>query len=185
MRDIKEKVLSISAFTAISFMVLSSIASSKQTANINNDDLLDTGNVSWLITSSALVLLMTPGLALFYGGMVHNKNILSTMMQSFISIATVSVLWIYFLFSLCFGESLGGVIGSPKTYAFMLNVSGIPNDVFAPEVPFALWAFFQLKFALITPALLTGAFSERVYFSSWVCSILVFVCLLPFYSCII
>jgi len=159
--------ITLGGFTAISFLVLSSFASNEENDNLINDSLLNPGHVAWLTTSAALVLLMTPGLAFFYGGMVHNKNTLSTMMQSFISIASVSILWIFFLFSLCFGDSLGGVIGNPNTYAFMRDVSGIPNDSFAPGIPFLLYAFFQLKFALITPALITGSFSERVYFSSW------------------
>ena len=120
--------ITLGGFTAISFLVLSSFASNEENDNLINDSLLNPGHVAWLTTSAALVLLMTPGLAFFYGGMVHNKNTLSTMMQSFISIASVSILWIFFLFSLCFGDSLGGVIGNPNTYAFMRDVSGIPND---------------------------------------------------------
>lgn len=131
------------------------------------------GDVAWMLASTALVLIMTPGLAYFYGGMVKKKNVISTMLQSFICMAVVAVLWVVFGFSLVFGESLGGVIGNPMTY-FMFDgvVDGRPWAG-APTIPFTLFAMYQLKFAIITPALITGAVAERIKFTSYV----LFICL--------
>ncbi len=130
-------------------------------------------DVAWMLASAALVLIMTPGLAYFYGGMVKKKNVISTMLQSFICMAVVAVLWVVFGFSLVFGESVGGFIGNPMTY-FMFEgvVDGAPWGG-APTIPFVLFAMYQLKFAIITPALITGAFAERIKFTSYV----LFVCL--------
>ncbi|MFZ4262227.1 ammonium transporter [Sphingobacterium sp. HJSM2_6] len=130
-------------------------------------------DIAWMLTSTALVLIMTPGLAYFYGGMVKKKNVISTMLQSFICMAVVAVLWVVFGFSLVFGESIGGVIGNPMSF-FMFNgvLDREPWDA-APTIPFALFAIYQLKFAIITPALITGAFAERIRFTSYV----LFICL--------
>ena len=127
---------------------------------------ISSGDTAWLLVASGLVLLMTPGLALFYGGMVSKRNLLSTMFQSFISMAVISVLWVLVGFSLAFGDSLG-VIGSPLTYFAFQNVSYTANPAFAATIPFALFALFQMKFAIITPALITGAFSERIRFKAY------------------
>lgn len=124
------------------------------------------GDTAWLLVASALVLLMTPGLAFFYGGMVRERNLLSTMFQSFISMALISVLWVLIGFSLAFGDSLG-FVGNPLTYFGLHNVGADPNPAFAASIPFALYALFQMKFAIITPALVTGAFAERVRFKSY------------------
>lgn len=124
------------------------------------------GDTAWLLVSSALVLLMTPGLAFFYGGMVRERNLLSTMFQSFISMALISVLWILVGFSLAFGDSWG-IVGNPLTYFSLHGVGAEPNPAFAATIPFALYALFQMKFAIITPALVTGAFAERVRFKSY------------------
>ena len=131
------------------------------------------GDVAWMLASTGLVLIMTPGLAYFYGGMVKKKNVISTMLQSFICMAVVAVLWVVFGFSLVFGESIGGVIGNPSTF-FMFNgvVDGEPWPG-APTIPFTLFAMYQLKFAIITPALITGAVAERIKFTSYV----LFICL--------
>lgn len=130
-------------------------------------------DIAWMLASTALVLIMTPGLAYFYGGMVKKKNVISTMLQSFICMAVVAVIWVVFGFSLVFGESLGGIIGNPKTY-FMFNhvLDGKPWEG-APTIPFTLFAMYQLKFAIITPALITGAVAERIKFTSYV----LFICL--------
>jgi Amt family ammonium transporter len=133
----------------------------------------DAADVAWMLTSTALVLIMTPGLAFFYGGMVKKKNVISTMLQSFICMAIIAVLWVVFGFSLVFGESLGGVIGNPLTYFMFEGVVGGPSWPGAPSIPFALFAMYQLKFAIITPALITGAFAERIRFTSYI----LFVCL--------
>ena len=126
---------------------------------------ISTGDTAWVMTSAALVLLMTPGLAYFYGGMVNSKNIVSTMLQSVIAMAVISVLWIVVGFSLAFGDDIGGFIGSPSTF-FMFK--GVLDGPAWGTIPLALFAFFQLKFAIITPALITGAFAERIRFTSYV-----------------
>lgn len=131
---------------------------------------ISTGDTAWVMTSAALVLLMTPGLAYFYGGMVNSKNIVSTMLQSVIAMAVISVLWIVVGFSLAFGDDIGGFIGSPSTF-FMFK--GVLDGPAWGTIPLALFAFFQLKFAIITPALITGAFAERIRFTSYV----LFICL--------
>ena len=130
-------------------------------------------DIAWMLTASSLVLLMTPGLSFFYGGMVSKKNIISTMLQSFIALGVITVLFIVVGFSLCFGDSFGGIIGNPFTY-FMFNGVGLNiNAALAPSIPLLLFATFQLKFAIITPALITGSFAERVRFKAY----LLFICL--------
>ena len=123
------------------------------------------GDNAWMLTSSGLVLLMTgPGLALFYGGLVRRKNVLGTMMQSFSLMALVTILWALFGYSLCFapGNSfIGGL-----DYAFLRHVGGAPNPVYAATIPQQSFMAFQLMFAIITPALIAGAFAERMKFSA-------------------
>jgi Amt family ammonium transporter len=131
-------------------------------------------DIAWMLTASSLVLLMTPGLSFFYGGMVSKKNIISTMLQSFIALGVITVLFIVVGFSLCFGDSFGGIIGNPFTY-FMFNGVGLNiNAALAPSIPLLLFATFQLKFAIITPALITGSFAERVRFKAYLLFICVF-----------
>jgi Amt family ammonium transporter len=135
---------------------------------------LNSGDIAWMLTASALVLLMTPGLAYFYGGMIDTKSIISTMLQSFIAMGVISVLWIVVGFSLAFGESMGGFIGNPTTFFMFQNVlDGKPWSL-APTIPLVLFAFFQLKFAIITPALITGTFAERVKFKSYIIFLVLF-----------
>ena len=129
---------------------------------------LNSGDTAWMLTASALVLLMTPGLSFFYGGMVRGKNVLSTMLQSYIAMGVVSVLWVVVGFSLAFGDSIGGIIGNPLTFLMMRGVDGDPHPVLSPTFPLALFAIFQMKFAIITPALITGSFAERVRFSTYI-----------------
>jgi Amt family ammonium transporter len=126
-----------------------------------------------MLTATALVLLMTPGLSFFYGGMVDRRNVVSTMLQSFIAMGLVSILWVTVAFSLAFGDSLGGLIGNPLTFFMFEGVGEAPHSALSPTIPLALFALFQLKFAIITPALITGAFAGRVRFSSY----MLFVCL--------
>jgi len=111
---------------------------------------------------------MTPGLSFFYGGMVSKKNIISTMLQSFIALGVISILWVLVGFSLAFGDSIGGIIGNPLTYFAFNNVGLEPNSDFSSTIPFLLFALFQLKFAIITPALITGSFAGRVRFRSYI-----------------
>jgi Amt family ammonium transporter len=135
---------------------------------------IDSGDTAWMLMSTALVLIMTPGLAYFYGGMVQRKNVISTMLQSFIAMAVITVVWVVVGFSLAFGESLGGVIGDPSTF-FMLNgILGEEPWPGAPTIPLVLFAMFQLKFAIITPALITGAFAERIRFTGYILFITLF-----------
>ncbi len=135
---------------------------------------LDTGDIAWMLVASAMVLLMTPGLAYFYGGMVNNKNVISTMLQSFIAMGVISLLWVTVGFSLAFGESIGGFVGNPATYFMFSGVLESKPWSLAPTIPLALFAFFQLKFAVITPALVTGSMAERVNFRSYVLFIILF-----------
>ena len=130
-------------------------------------------DVAWMLTASALVLLMTPGLSFFYGGMVSPKNVISTMMQSFVAMGLISLLWVVCGFSLAFGDSIGGIIGDPRTFFMFRHVGGATHPDLSATIPLALFAIFQLKFAIITPALITGSFAERVRFSSY----MLFICL--------
>jgi Amt family ammonium transporter len=135
---------------------------------------LNAGDTAWMLTATAFVLLMTPGLAYFYGGMVNMRNVISTMLQSFVSMGVISVLWVVVGFSLAFGDSIGGFIGDPRTFFMFKGVlDGNPWPL-AASIPLVLFAFFQLKFAIITPALITGSFAERVNFKGYVLFIILF-----------
>ena len=130
---------------------------------------IDGGDTSWLLISTALVMVMLPGLALFYGGLVRRKNVLSTIMHSFFGLALVSIVWVLVGFSLAFGPDVGGLglIGGLDYVGFM-NVGQDPNPTYGATIPFVLFAAFQLMFAAITPALITGAFAERKRFGAFV-----------------
>lgn len=127
---------------------------------------IDTGDTAFLLVSAALVMLMTPGLALFYGGMVRGKNVLGTLMQSFVAIALISVQWIICGYSLAFGPDLGGIIGS-LDWAFLRGVGTEPNADYAATVPHIAFMIYQAMFAVITPALISGAVAERMKFSAY------------------
>ncbi len=135
------------------------------------------GDTAWMLTATGLVLLMTPGLAFFYGGMVQPRNIISTMLQSFIAMGIVSVIWVVVGFSIAFGDSIGwkgfGLFGNPATYFMFRGVGGGTDPNLAPTFPLAVFAMFQLKFAIITPALITGSFAGRVRFRAY----MLFMCL--------
>lgn len=136
-------------------------------ATINGAD------TAWMLAATALVLIMTPGLAFFYGGMVSKKNVISTMLQSFISMAIITILWVIVGFSFAFGKSVNGIFGDPSTFFMMKGlINGEPWPL-APTIPILLFAFYQLKFAIITPALITGAFAGRIKFTSYI----LFICL--------
>lgn len=167
------KKLAIIPFSLLIVIVILSLLFGHNPVSITPHEQIDTGDTAWLLTAAAFVLIMTPGLAFFYGGMVRKKNVISTMLQSFICMALISVIWVIFGFSLAFGNSIGGFIGDPRTFFLMKNVlEGDPWPM-AATVPLAVFAFFQLKFAIITPALITGAFAERIRFTSY----LLFICL--------
>lgn len=127
---------------------------------------VDTGDTAWVLISTALVMLMTPGLALFYGGMVRRKNVLGTIMQSFIIVAIISIQWVLFGYSLAFGPDKGGIIGGLEWLG--LNGVGLePNPDYAATIPHQAFMIFQMMFAVITPALITGAFAERMKFCAF------------------
>jgi Amt family ammonium transporter len=134
---------------------------------------INSADTAWMLTAAALVLIMTPGLAFFYGGMVSKKNVISTMLQSFISMAVITILWVIVGFSLAFGDSFHGIIGNPGTFFLMKDMLNGKPWALAPTIPLILFAFYQLKFAIITPALITGAFAERIKFTSYI----LFICL--------
>ena len=136
---------------------------------------LDTGDTAWMLAATGLVLLMTPGLGFFYGGMVGKKNVISTVLQSFIAMVIVTVLWVIVGFGMCFGPSIGGLIGDPSSNMFFQGVSATTAWELAPTIPFILFALFQAKFAIITPALITGAFAERVRFWAYLLFMVLFI----------
>ncbi len=131
-------------------------------------------DVTWIIVATALVFLMTPGLAFFYGGMVHRKNVISTMIKSTVAAGVVSVIWVTFGYSLSFGERIGGFVGNPLTHFFFKDVSNSEPWSLAPTIPKTLFALFQLMFAIITPGLVVGALAERVRFTSYILFIILF-----------
>jgi len=143
-------------------------------------------NVAWMITATIFVLMMTPGLSFFYGGMVRAKNVISTMLQSFIVMGVISVVWVVFGFGLAFGDDIMHLIGNPVDF-FMMQRVGVENVTHAAggdpsqiglattTIPLALFALFQMKFAIITPSLITGSFAERVRFSGYLIFIILWV----------
>ncbi len=133
-------------------------------------------NVAWMITATIFVLMMTPGLSFFYGGMVGKKNVISTILQSFIAMGIISVLWVVFGFSLSFGDDIGGLglIGDPTQFFMFQHVGAKPYEKITASIPLALYAIFQMKFAIITPSLITGSFAERVRFSAYMVFMMLF-----------
>ncbi|MEO6136472.1 MAG: ammonium transporter [Ginsengibacter sp.] len=163
---------------SIPFVILVSVAVLAllvpSVASLPKVEAYNSADIAWIIVATALVFLMTPGLAFFYGGMVHRKNVLSTMIKSFVATGVVSVLWITVGYSLAFGDSIGGFIGNPFTHLFFKGViSGAPWSL-APTIPLMLFALFQMMFAIITPSLVVGAVAERIRFSSYILFILLF-----------
>jgi Amt family ammonium transporter len=134
-----------------------------------------------MLVATALVMLMTPGLGLFYGGMVRSKNVLGTMMHSFMCLGLVSVLWVLFGYSLAFGPDLGGVIGALD----WVGLAGVGMDPgpYSDKIPHLVFCAFQLMFAIITPALITGAFAERMKFSAFVLFTILWTTLVYFPVC--
>lgn len=138
------------------------------------DPKINMGDVAWLITATIFVLMMTPGLSFFYGGMVGSKNVISTILQSFIAMGIISVIWVVCGFSLSFGDDIGGIIGNPATFFMFKGVGAHTDANLAPTIPLALFALFQMKFAIITPSLITGSFAERVRFSGYMVFMILF-----------
>ncbi len=173
------------AFVCITIIAITSLfwphQSASTTNGFNDANYINLADVAWLLTASCLVLLMTPGLSFFYGGMVGKKNVISTMFKSFICLGVVSLLWVTVGFSLSFGNPIGitinglhyGIIGNPLDFAFFDQVEMLPHSKLGTSIPFILFALFQMKFAVITPAIITGALAERIRFISF----LLFICL--------
>ncbi len=152
----------------LSLLLLAIIALFIPTLPNFDDGKYNLADIAWILVATALVFLMTPGLAFFYGGMVNRKNVLSTMMKSTVAAGLVGVLWIVVGYSLCFGESFHGIIGNPFTHLFYKGVASGPAWVAAPTIPKSLFSMFQLMFAIITPGLVVGAIAERMRFISYV-----------------
>jgi len=151
--------------TVILFTICLLVIAFANSAFALQGDGVDTGATAWMLTSTALVLLMIPGLAMFYGGLVRTKNVLGTMMHSFAAMGIMSVLWIICGYSMCFGPNvLGGWIGWNNQYLFL---AGIDNSIMEAGIPEYVFSMFQGKFAIITPALIAGAFAERVRFKTY------------------
>ena len=129
-------------------------------------DKINSGDTAWLLASAALVMLMTPALGFFYGGLVRRKNVLATIMHSFFILALISVQWVLWGYTLAFGPDIGGLIGS-LDWAALRGVGQEPGP-YAPTVPYEAYMVFQMMFAVITPALITGAFAERKRFKAFV-----------------
>ncbi len=133
---------------------------------MNAASAINAGDTAWVLISTALVLMMTPALAFFYGGMVRKKNVLSTLNLSFIIMGLISVQWVLLGYTLAFGPNLGGLIGN-LAFAGLVGVGASPNPDYAPTIPHLAFAAYQMMFAVITPALITGAFVERVRFKAF------------------
>ncbi len=174
----------ITAFVIIAIVAITGLFWPHQEAGseFNAVSTINYADVAWLLTASCLVLLMTPGLSFFYGGMVGKKNVISTMLKSFICLGVVSLIWVTVGFSLSFGSPLGfdidgvhyGIIGNPLDFAFFDQVEMQPHKSLAATIPFILFALFQMKFAVITPAIITGALAERIRFISFLLFISLF-----------
>lgn len=143
-------------------------------ANFADQSKYNAADITWILVATALVFIMTPGLAFFYGGMVHRKNVISTMIKSVAAAGVVSVLWIIVGYSLCFGESINGFIGNPMTHLFFNGVASAEPWSLAPTIPRTLFSMYQLMFAIITPGLVVGAVAERIKFTSYILFIVFF-----------
>jgi Amt family ammonium transporter len=169
---IKQKTMNkITLRSSAPFLVLAmvSIAALFVPTLVNFDNgKYNLADIAWILVATALVFLMTPGLAFFYGGMVNRKNVLSTMMKSVVAAGVVSVLWVLVGYSLCFGDTVRGVIGNPATHFFYKGIASGKPWILAPTIPKSLFSMFQLMFAIITPGLVVGAIAERMRFGAYV-----------------
>ncbi len=148
------------------FLFISFIMAGAAFAETSAPPKVDSGDTSWILISSALVMLMTPGLALFYGGMVRSKNVLGTIMQSFIALGVVTIQWVLYGYSLAFGPDIGHVIGS-LSWVGLRGVGLNPYPDYSATIPHQAFMIFQMMFAVITPALITGAIAERFKFKTY------------------
>src|SRR3990172_5117061 len=148
------------------FLAVTLLAALANAASAAEEQKIDTGDTAWVMISTALVMLMIPAVGLFYGGMVRKKNALSTIMFSFAILALISVQWVLFGYSLAFGPDIGGVIGN-LDWIGLNGVGQDPNATYAASIPALAFMIFQAMFAVITVALITGAFVERIKFSAF------------------
>jgi len=170
----KLNVYTVAPFLVLLIVAILAIFSPPELSFQDNVGAYNGADIAWILMATALVFLMTPGLAFFYGGMVHRKNVISTMIKSVVATGVVTIIWVTVGYSLCFGDSIGGWIGKPTTHLFMKGVmSGKPWSL-APTIPLGLFALFQLMFAIITPGLVVGAVAERVKFTSYILFIVLF-----------
>lgn len=168
---------------AAAFSVEERLAHLEQMAAGNPPPAINTGDNAWVLASSALVLMMTaPGLILFYGGLVRSKNVLATMMHSLILMALVSALWMVFGYSMAFAEG-NAFVGNPLTYFMLKGVGGAPNPDYAGTIPQQSFMLFQMMFAIITPALISGAVAERIKFKAYVLFVVLWVTVVYFPLC--
>jgi Amt family ammonium transporter len=144
---------------------------------------INSGDNAWILASSALVLMMTaPGLILFYGGLVRTKNVLSTMMHSLVLMAVISAIWMVFGYSMAFAPG-NAFVGNPLTHLFLKGVGAAPNAAYAPTIPAQSFMLFQMMFAIITPALISGAVAERIKFSAYVLFVVLWITVIYFPLC--
>lgn len=143
-------------------------------------NILNTGNVAFMVVTTVLVFLMIPGLAFFYGGLVPKKNAMTMMMYTFISIGVVTVLWTLGGFSMVFGEDVGGVIGNPYTYFMLRGVDFSINPHYGSTIPFLMFFMYQLMFAIITAPLMTGAIAGRITIGGWIRVLILWMILIYF-----
>jgi Amt family ammonium transporter len=169
----KNSVKRIVPFALLLIVAIASIFVPSET-NFADQTQYNPADVTWILVATALVFIMTPGLAFFYGGMVHRKNVISTMIKSVAAAGVVSVLWIIVGYSLCFGESIHGIIGNPMTHLFFKGVASAKPWSLAPTIPRTLFSMYQLMFAIITPGLVVGAVAERIKFTSYILFIVCF-----------
>mgnify|MGYP006192935491 FL=1 len=169
----------IAPFLILALVAIAALFIPAASAFEDKEGVYNGADIAWIIVATALVFLMTPGLAFFYGGMVHRKNVISTMIKSVVAAGIVGVLWVVVGFSLAFGDSIGGVIGDPRTFLFFKDVSSGAPWSLAPSIPLGLFAIFQMMFAIITPGLVVGAVAERIRFTSYVLFTVLF-CLLVY-----
>ncbi|MEW6715241.1 MAG: ammonium transporter [Nitrospirota bacterium] len=169
-------VIGLLSFASIGFAEEAQVAASAPAAveATSPAPKIDTGDTTWVLISTALVMLMTPGLALFYGGMVRRKNVLGTIMQSFIALGVVTIIWVLYGYSLAFGPDVGHVIGN-LDWIGLKGVGLDPNPDYAATIPHQAFMIFQMMFAVITPALITGAFAERFKFSTYILFLVIWV----------
>ncbi len=175
MMALPKKLTSLSMFSLVALLGLAAVAAFTNVAHpAAAAGTLNGADVAWMLTATAFVLIMTPGLSFFYGGMVRPKNVISTMLQSFVAMGVITLVFYFVGFSLAYGDSWHGLIGNPLTFMMLRNVGTAPNPAFAATIPFVLYFAFQLKFAVITPALITGSFAERVRFKGYLAFMVLF-----------